>query len=309
VETRLPGNGDFAGLIARGTSGAGDRPLLTWYDDERDQRVELSWRTFENWVAKTANLLVEELGVGPGEHVAVMLPTHWQAPVVLAACWLAGASVVPAGPDLPHAAAAALLAEAACAVAFVHEDLLAEAPSRFPAAGPRPTLVAITGDLLGRAAADLGSAVPFARVVPGMPDHFDAEAAAPEAEALMAVDGGGPRRWTQAELIDAAAGLGGRLGLGAGDRLYSGLGLQTPAGVATGLVLPLVAGAGVVLERAPDPAAAGKRMAEERVALAALTSEQARSLHEAGPDAAAGRPGAGVRLVVEPFIRVSLERP
>ncbi len=297
MEPRLPGTGDFAALIERGTSGSGDRPLVTWYDGERDQRVELSWKTFGNWVAKTANLLVEELEVEPGARVATLLPTHWQAPVVLAACWLAGVSVVPAGPDAPRGAVADLLAEAGCVAAFVHEDLLAEAPSRFPAAGPRPTLVAVTSDLLGRGAVDLGGAVPFARVVPGMPDHFDAEAAEPGAEALLTVDGGSAHRWTQAALIDAAVGLGERLGLAAGDRLYSGLGLQTAAGVVTGLALPLAAGPGVVLERAPDPATAWKRMAEERVALAALTPEQERALLATRP------PGSGVRLLAEPVIR------
>ena len=42
----------------------GDKPFVTWYDDHRDQRVELSYRTFGNWVAKTANFLVDELGAG-----------------------------------------------------------------------------------------------------------------------------------------------------------------------------------------------------------------------------------------------------
>ena len=57
----------------------GDKPLLTWYDDHRDERVELSYRTFGNWVAKTANLLVDEYGAEPGDRVGV-LADHWQVP-------------------------------------------------------------------------------------------------------------------------------------------------------------------------------------------------------------------------------------
>ena len=72
----------------------GDKPLLTWYDDHRDERVELSYRTFDNWVAKTANLLVDELGAEPGDRVGAALVDHWQTPVVLAACWRAGMGVV-----------------------------------------------------------------------------------------------------------------------------------------------------------------------------------------------------------------------
>ena len=45
---------------------AGDpaRPLLTWYDDGTGERVELSGATLGNWVAKTANLLVDGCGLG-----------------------------------------------------------------------------------------------------------------------------------------------------------------------------------------------------------------------------------------------------
>ena len=68
----------------------GDKPFLTWYDDHRDERIELSYRTFDNWVAKTANLLVDELGAEPGDRVGAVLVDHWQTPVVLAACWRAG---------------------------------------------------------------------------------------------------------------------------------------------------------------------------------------------------------------------------
>ena len=40
--------------------------------------VELSARTLDNWVAKSANLLVEEYDAGPGSRVAVRLPPHWR---------------------------------------------------------------------------------------------------------------------------------------------------------------------------------------------------------------------------------------
>src|SRR5829696_3614981 len=76
----------------------GDKPFITWYDDHRDERVELSYRTFDNWVAKTANLLVDELGAEPGDRVGALVDDHWQAPIVLAACWRAGLAVVALDP-------------------------------------------------------------------------------------------------------------------------------------------------------------------------------------------------------------------
>ena len=61
------------------------RPRLTWYDDLTGERVELSGATLANWVNKTANLLIDELGVIPGVSVSIDLPRHW----LLAVWWLA----------------------------------------------------------------------------------------------------------------------------------------------------------------------------------------------------------------------------
>ncbi|PZF99445.1 TIGR03089 family protein, partial [Micromonospora deserti] len=69
------------------------RPLLTWYDDATGERTELSGATLANWVAKTANLLVDEVVVGPGDAAGVLLPPHWQTAAVLLGCWSAGLTV------------------------------------------------------------------------------------------------------------------------------------------------------------------------------------------------------------------------
>jgi uncharacterized protein (TIGR03089 family) len=65
-------------------------PLVTFYDDATGERVEVSAATFANWVAKSANLLVDDFGVGPGDVARIALPVHWQSLVVVAACWAAG---------------------------------------------------------------------------------------------------------------------------------------------------------------------------------------------------------------------------
>jgi uncharacterized protein (TIGR03089 family) len=84
------------------------RPLLTWYDDATGERTELSGATVENWVAKTANLLVDGAGLGPGDTAAVALPPHWQTAAILLGCWSAGLEVLlsapsPAPSDAPAA--------------------------------------------------------------------------------------------------------------------------------------------------------------------------------------------------------------
>ncbi|MEV4541443.1 TIGR03089 family protein [Micromonospora echinaurantiaca] len=79
----------FAGAIAPDPT----RPLLTWYDDATGERTELSGATLANWVAKTANLLVDGAALGPGDTAAVLLPPHWQTAGVLLGCWSAGLAV------------------------------------------------------------------------------------------------------------------------------------------------------------------------------------------------------------------------
>lgn len=86
------------GLLAARLAADPAGPLVTFYDDASGERTELSAATFANWVAKTANLLVDGLGLGAGERAVVALPVHWQSLVVVAGCWAAGVEVDFAGP-------------------------------------------------------------------------------------------------------------------------------------------------------------------------------------------------------------------
>ena len=76
-------------------------PLITFYDDATGDRAELSGATLDNWVAKTANLLVDGAGLGPGDTVAVLLPPHWQTAAILLGAWAAGLAADVG--DAPHA--------------------------------------------------------------------------------------------------------------------------------------------------------------------------------------------------------------
>jgi uncharacterized protein (TIGR03089 family) len=85
-----------------------EQPMLTFYDDATGERTELSGTTLANWVAKTANMFVDGLGLGPGARAAVLLPPHWQTAAVLIGAWSAGLEVAMIDPrfaDLPSSAA------------------------------------------------------------------------------------------------------------------------------------------------------------------------------------------------------------
>jgi uncharacterized protein (TIGR03089 family) len=79
------------------TARSGGTPLLTYYDERTGERTELSGVSFANWVDKTANLLLDELLVEPGQQVRLRLgssaPAHWVTLVWVGAIWRAGCSV------------------------------------------------------------------------------------------------------------------------------------------------------------------------------------------------------------------------
>lgn len=68
------------------------RPALIWYGRD-GERVELSGRVLDNWVAKTANLWVEELELEAGDVVALGDEVHWRGLAVVLGTWTMGAAV------------------------------------------------------------------------------------------------------------------------------------------------------------------------------------------------------------------------
>jgi uncharacterized protein (TIGR03089 family) len=74
-------------------SGHSTSPRLTWYGPD-SERVELSGRVLDNWVAKTSNLLQDELDAEPGMRLRLDLPAHWKSIIWALAAWQLGMEVV-----------------------------------------------------------------------------------------------------------------------------------------------------------------------------------------------------------------------
>ena len=86
------------------------RPLLTAYSDppgdpDGADRIDLTGASWANWVAKTANMLLDgltlDVGAYPVPVVAVGLPVHWQVAVWADAVSRVGARLVGAGSLVP----------------------------------------------------------------------------------------------------------------------------------------------------------------------------------------------------------------
>ncbi|GAA2707041.1 TIGR03089 family protein [Micromonospora olivasterospora] len=71
----------------------GEPPLLTYLDDATGERVELTAGQLGDWAARTAGLLRDGCGLGPGSRVAVLLPPHWRTAAVLLGAWSVGMAV------------------------------------------------------------------------------------------------------------------------------------------------------------------------------------------------------------------------
>ncbi|WP_028280189.1 TIGR03089 family protein [Arthrobacter sp. H5] len=83
----------ITGLLERLRTHESSSPRLVWYGGE-GERIELSGRVLDNWVAKTSNLLVEELDAEQSTRVGLRLPPHWKTLVWAMASWQVGAVTV-----------------------------------------------------------------------------------------------------------------------------------------------------------------------------------------------------------------------
>lgn len=182
-------------------------------------RVELSGATTANWVAKSANLLVD--GLGSPARVGLLLPLHWQTLVLLLAGVATGASVVV--DDDP--------------------DRLADCDAVFTTLPQAQRLLdlgvgevlALSGHPFGAALASVpGLAQDYAREVPSYADHFG---------------GPTPSAWS-IEVAGRELGEVASTGVAADARVMVGVEPSHPAGLA-GLLAVLRAGASAVLVPAP----------------------------------------------------------
>jgi uncharacterized protein (TIGR03089 family) len=231
----------FAAIVAEDPS----LPLLTFYDDATGERTELSGATLGNWVSKTANLLVDGCGLGPGDQAGVWLPPHWQTAAVLLGAWSAGLTVAYGEPT----------AEGADVEFASLQAIEAGAP-----AGP--------ADRFALGLAPMG--LPLREVPPGWSDyvadvrqhgdHFPGAAVAGDTTALL--DPGGAHVGHTA-LLDRAAARAAELGITGGRVVIDADAYPYPL---DWLLAPLAAGASVVLSIHTDLAKLPGRVASEQAA-------------------------------------------
>lgn len=215
-------------------------PRITYYDDATGERIEVSTVTLANWAAKTANLLRDELGAGPGSRVAVLLPAHWQTAAVLLGIWWIGAEAL-LGVDDPDAE-----------IALCTADRLDDAD----AAVGTGEVVVFSLDPFGKPAPDLPVGITdYATSVRVHGDQI-----IPERSPGAALNGR-----TAANLLAAAADSARRLGLTSTDRVMSSASWETDEQLTDNLLAVFAAGASLVQVTHPDSGKCARRVATEKV--------------------------------------------
>lgn len=197
-------------------------PLVTYLDQVRGERTELSTASLANAAAKVANALRDEYALDPGAVVALVLPLHWQLAAWLAGAWTAGV-VVTIDPDAP------------CDLTVTTADRAAELDREAAVVSLHPFGLPITEPLPPRAH-DVTLAVRQ------QPDAYLFDTPGPNAPALMASG----IATTSAQVWQDARDLAARWGLLPGGRLLA----SGPVGVEAvlaALAVPLAADASVVL--------------------------------------------------------------
>jgi uncharacterized protein (TIGR03089 family) len=239
------------GDLFRSTRADPARPFVTFYDDATGERAELSRISFDNWVAKTANLIQDDLAAAPGEIISILLPAHWQALVWLAACW---ETRLVAAPGLDPAKA----------------DHAVVDPDHLAAAGRSPgERIALPLLPLGGRFGEYGmdplppGLLDYAAEVPGHGDRFTSLSgpARPDDPALL-LDG---RTYTQAELAARGRNRAHELGLSSRARVLTDREPATMNGVTDALLAPVAVGGSTVLCRHLDRNRVDHRASAERV--------------------------------------------
>jgi uncharacterized protein (TIGR03089 family) len=239
-----------ADLLRRAVSRDSARPFLTHYDDALGSRVELSYATFDNWVAKTANLLVDEFGADPGDEVALALPAHWQTAVWLFACWSAGLVARPVPDGSTEVPEARVVATDAARLDAALGSAMGNTATR--SVSSRAVVGRREGEVVALSLHPLGAplehcpppAVDYATQVRGHGDQFVTYTRfGPEAPAL-ALEG---RGFSGGELAEAARSAAERFGLTSADRIYAQVSMATYDDIVDALLAPVAAGTSVVI--------------------------------------------------------------
>lgn len=148
-------------------------PRITSYDEVTGARMDFSGQTLENWVAKIANFLLEELDLNEQTPILIDLPAGWQP------CVLALGALAAGVPWTLAPAETAADSDADIAAVFLSPEAIDSPALQDALADSSADLVAVTTDAFGRGVVETGGElapgiIDFGPTVRFYGDHYSA---------------------------------------------------------------------------------------------------------------------------------------
>jgi len=223
----------------------GDRTYLVYRDQQT--REAYTYREFYELVCRTANFLVNDLGVKPGDRVSTVAYNHPHTVVVYFATLLAGGVIVPINVAEEDNRVAFIQENSDCRVVFVMHDLV----ERY-AAVPRPACIRHLVQMGGTPAP---GCLDWQKSIERQAPRFERmDLAGPESEALIVYTSGttGPPKGVVLEHYNLLADIHSMVqwhGFNADDRLMCVLPIHHVNGLIVTLMNPVYVGGTVILNR------------------------------------------------------------
>ncbi len=257
---------NFAGLLERWAAETPRKIYLVHYDAE-GKREEFTYSEINTRVNQIANFLASELGLRRGDRVATIGYNHSELVMLYFACWKLGVTVVPQNIAEDDANIGYSLRSSGAVIVFARPDLLARAEAIVHG----KSVIQSVREIVQVGGEKQGSYRHLGEGNDLQPTDFKPpEPVTLEDEALLVYTSGTTGRpkgvvLTQYNMLVDAKGLAVCNGLTVDQRLMCVLPIHHVYGLIVSLVMPLLAGASVVLNRAYSSEHFWGRMAREKV--------------------------------------------
>lgn len=250
--------------------------FIAYFDDESGEAQQLSYAQFARQVNQMAHVLRQCYGVQRGDRVATLAFNHSDVVCLYFACWKLGATATPQSAAEDNARIAFILNNAGCKVLFAHPEYASRART-LQAQVPCMRHIAILD-------------ARFREQLRNYPDEFApvAENMMEDACLLVYTSGttGAPKgvMLSQYNLLADAHGMADWQKVDERTRLMCVLPIYHVNGIVVTLMLPLYAGASVVLCRGFKVSLFWRRMAQEGVHIVSVVPTLLQFLCEADED-------------------------
>jgi len=271
----------------------GGRRKFLIHIDGNGEREELSYAEFNARSHQTANLLHDDLGVQRGDRVALLMHTHSETAIMIMACWIIGAAVLPLNPTEDVETLSQTLKQSKPVILLAHTDYLSTAETITKGVSNLRGIMTVSGQMTDKyphfndwvknlSNTYLGDGGAVKSDDDTLKAVNETMAALDDDALLQTTTDVGVMALTQRNLLRAAWGISQQQTVTGGQCVFSTIPLVNVQSVVFGLVLPLLVSASTVISRDVDISMFWRRLVTERVSIAILNPHTLTMLTQQG---------------------------